>query len=48
MAGTAVERLPGFDPEQLMAPPANTPSPKPLEDMFSFEIRRRVRRLGGF
>jgi hypothetical protein len=31
-----------------MIPPANAPSPKPLEDMFSFEIRHRVRGLGGF
>jgi hypothetical protein len=48
MASTAVERLPGVDEERLMTPPANTPSPRPLDDMFSFEIRRRVRRLGGF
>ncbi len=34
--------------KQLAAPPANTPSPRPLDDVFSFEIRRRVRRLGGF
>jgi hypothetical protein len=48
MAETAVERLAGVDPQKLMTPPANTPSPTPLDDMFSFEIRRRVRRLGGF
>jgi hypothetical protein len=46
-AATAVERLPGVDQQKLMTPPANTPSPKPLDDMFSFEIRHRVRRLGG-
>jgi hypothetical protein len=28
--------------------PANAPSQKPLDDLFSFEIRRRVRRLGSF
>lgn len=47
MAATAVERLPGVDQQKLMKPPANTPSPRPLDDMFSFEIRHRVRRLGG-
>ncbi len=48
MAATAVERLPGVDQQKLMTPPANTASPKPLDDMFSFEIRHRVRCLGGF
>ncbi len=48
MAATAIERLPSVDSQKLMIPPTNTPSPKPLEDMFSFEIRQRVRRLGGF
>jgi hypothetical protein len=48
MAATAIERLPAVEPQKLMIPPANTPSSKPLEDMFSFEIRRRVRQLGGF
>lgn len=47
-AATAVERLPGVDQQKLMTPPTNTPSPKPLNDMFSFEIRHRVRGLGGF
>lgn len=48
MATTAVERLSGVDEQKLMTPPTNTPTPRPLDDMFSFEIRRRVRRLGGF
>ncbi len=48
MATTAVERLSGVNEQKLMTPPANTPSPRPLDDMFSFEIRSRVRRLGGF
>lgn len=48
MAATAVERLPGVDRQELTTPPANTASPKPLDDIFSFEIRHRVRRLGGF
>jgi hypothetical protein len=48
MAVTAVERLPGVDEQKLTTPPANTSSLKPLDDIFSFEIRRRVRQLGGF
>jgi hypothetical protein len=48
MTETTVERLPGVDPQKLMTPPMNTPSPTPLGDRFSFEIRSRVRRLGGF
>lgn len=48
MAATAVERLPGVDAAKLMAAPADTPSMDPLKDMFSWEIRRRVRRLAGF
>jgi hypothetical protein len=48
MAATAVERFPGGDQDKLMTAPANTPSPNPLDDMFSFEVRHRVRRLGGF
>lgn len=48
MATTAVEHLSGVDEQKLMTPPANTPSPGPLDDIFSFEIRRRVKRLGGF
>lgn len=48
MAMTAVERLSGVNEQKLMTPPTNTPSTRPLDDMFSFEIRRRVRRLGGF
>src|SRR5262249_36532159 len=47
MAETAVERLAGVGSQELMAPPADTPSPTPLDDMFSFDIRSRVRRLGG-
>lgn len=47
MAATAVERLPGVDATKLMQPPADVPSAKPLDDMFSFEIRQRVRLLGG-
>jgi len=48
MSATVVERPSGVDPRKLMPPPSNTPSRKPLDDMFSFEIRLRVRRLGGF
>jgi hypothetical protein len=48
MAATGVERLPGVDQQKLMTPPANTASPKPLDHIFSFEIRQCVGRLGGF
>jgi hypothetical protein len=48
MAATAVERFTGVAQHKLMTPPVDTPSPKPLEGILSFEIRHRVRRLGGF
>lgn len=47
MAGTAIERLTGVGAQKLMSPPANMRSARPLDDMFSWEIRRRVLRLGG-
>jgi len=48
MGQTAVERLAGVDAKELMVPPEDAPSPTPLDDIFSFDIRSRVRRLGGF
>ncbi len=48
MAATEVERLPSVDPTRLMGPPANVTSANPISNMFNFEIRRRVRLLGGF
>jgi hypothetical protein len=48
MAATAVERFAGVTQHKLMTPPVDTPSPSPLEGILSFEIRHRVRRLGGF
>jgi hypothetical protein len=47
MATTAIERLAHVDPQKLLAPPPDWPSANPLNDMFSWEIRSRVRRLGG-
>jgi hypothetical protein len=47
MAGTAIERLSGVNPQKLMSPPPDVPSANPLEKMLSWEIRRRVRRLAG-
>lgn len=47
MAATEVERLPGVDPTRLMAPPPDVPSPDAFSDPFSYEVRRRVRKLSG-
>jgi hypothetical protein len=48
MAAIAVDRLQGVDPKDLIGPPADVPSPQPSSHIFNWEIRRRVRRLGGF
>jgi len=48
MAQTRVERLSGVKAHELKKPPEDAPSARWWDDMFSWEIRGRVRRLGGF
>jgi len=50
LGATDVRRLPGVTGTDLRGAPANVPSGLPVHrlDPFSFEIRRRVRVLGGF
>ncbi len=47
MAASDVGRLRGVGGQTLMAPPADLLSPNPISDMFSYEIRQRVRLLAG-
>src|SRR6266540_3558028 len=47
MAETKTELLPGVSPSDLRGPPEDVPNDRWWDDMFSFEIRRRVRLLGG-
>ena len=46
MEATQTELLPGVNASHLRGPPEDVPNAK-WDDMFSWEIRRRVRLLGG-
>jgi hypothetical protein len=47
MEATQTELLPGVNASDLRGPPEDVSNAKWWDDMFSWEIRRRVRLLGG-